>query len=59
MVVMPLDPGQQGANRFEQMRRARNQQRYQARSVSEADSAIRSCRDIFDGALAKGLSPQL
>lgn len=55
--VLTTVPGQEGAQRFEQMRRARNLQRYEARPVSssEAHSAVKASRDIFAGALGRGL----
>lgn len=56
--VLTTVPGQVGARRFDQMRRARNLQRYEARTVSEAEAelAIKSARDLLDGAIAQGLA---
>lgn len=55
--VLTTPPGQSGARRFDQMRRARNQQRYEARSVGSADAdvASRAARALHDGAAARGI----
>ncbi|MDN5820424.1 MAG: hypothetical protein L0H74_07325 [Brachybacterium sp.] len=55
--VLTTPPGQSGARRFDQMRRSRNQQRYEARSVGEADADVAStaARALYDGAAARGV----
>lgn len=55
--VLTTPPGQAGARRFDQMRRARNQQRYDSRTVGEADAevAVRAARHLYEGAAARGL----
>lgn len=56
-VVLDTPPGQSGARRFDQMRRSRNQQRYEAHSVGDADADLagRAARALRDGAAARGL----
>lgn len=55
--VLTTPPGQSGARRFDQMRRARNQLRYEASSVGDADAdvASRAARALHDGAAARGI----
>lgn len=55
--VLTTPPGQSGARRFDQMRRSRNQQRYEAHSVGDADAdvASRAARALHDGAAARGI----
>lgn len=55
--VLTTPPGQSGARRFDQMRRARNQQRYEARSVGDADAEVasRAARALYDGAAVRGI----
>lgn len=55
--VLTTPPGQSGARRFDQMRRARNQLRYEASSVGDADAdvASRAARALHDGAAARGV----
>ena len=57
-VILSTPPGRAGARRFDQMRRSRNQQHYEARIVGEADAelAIRSAEDLYDGAIDRGLA---
>lgn len=55
--LMTGPPGQAGARRFDQMRRARNQQRYDAKEVGEADAqmAVKAAASLYRGAVAQGL----
>ena len=55
--VLATPPGQSGARRFDQMRRARNQLRYEVSSVGDADAdvASRAARALYDGAAAQGI----
>lgn len=55
--VLTTPPGQSGARRFDQMRRSRNQQRYEARSVGEADADVagRAARALYAGATERGI----
>ena len=53
--VLTTSPGQSGAQRFDRMRRSRNQLRYETRSVGEADAdvASRADRALYEGAIAR------
>lgn len=55
--LLTAPPGQAGARRFEQMRRARNQQRYDLRVVGDADAvvAVTAARRLYEGAQTAGL----
>lgn len=52
-------PGDRAAAHYDRLRRARNQQRYQAAPVgrAEADLASQTARDLFDAATDRGLVP--
>lgn len=54
--VLTTPPGLAGARRFDQMRRSRNQQRYEAHSVGDADAqvACTAARALYDGASSRG-----
>lgn len=58
--LLTTPPGQLGARRFDQMRRSRNQQRYQERIVgaADADVAVAAAHHLYDGARALGLDPR-
>ncbi|MBK8445257.1 MAG: hypothetical protein IPL41_00605 [Micropruina sp.] len=55
--VIDKPPGDQDARRFDQLRRSRNRQRYDARPVSEAEAALaaRTAVALLGAALARGL----
>lgn len=55
--VLTTPPGLAGARRFDQVRRARNSQRYQGIDVgtADADLAVRAARALYDGAFSRGL----
>lgn len=55
--VLTTPPGQSGARRFDQMRRSRNQQRYEARSVGDADAEVasRAAWALHAGAAGRGI----
>lgn len=57
-VIFTDPPGQRGAKRFDRMRRARNQLRYEMEIVGEADAdvAVRAASDLLAGAREIGLS---
>ncbi len=52
-------PGDRAAGHYDRLRRARNQQRYQAAPVgrAEADLASQTAQALFDAAIARGLAP--
>jgi len=52
-------PGDRAAGHFDRLRRARNQQRYQASHVgrAEADIALQTARDLLASAVALGVAP--
>lgn len=55
--VLDEPPGNTAARRFDQLRRSRNQQRYDAHPVGAADAvlAVTTARALYDAALALGL----
>ena len=55
--VFDHPPGQRAAQRFEQLRRSRNQQRYAARPVGSADAqvATQAAAELLAAAQAQGL----
>lgn len=55
--VLDQPPGEKAAKAFDRLRRARNQDRYQARPVgaAAADKAEQVARELFDAAVARGL----
>ena len=57
--VLDRPPGEKAAKAFDQLRRARNQDRYEAKPVgsAEADRAARVARELFDAAVARGVTP--
>jgi hypothetical protein len=56
-VVLDTAPGSAAAQHFDRLRRARNQQRYEARPVGEADARVaeKAARDLYEGAIARRL----
>lgn len=59
-VVLDTPPGDRAAGHFDRLRRARNQQRYRATPVgqAEADLAAETARRLFAGAVARGITAQ-
>ena len=57
--VLDKPPADRAAREFDRLRRARNQDRYEAKPVGAAatDKAEQVARTLFDAALAKGLLP--
>ncbi len=57
--VIDKPPADKAAQQFDRLRRARNQDRYQAKPVgaAAADQAERVARELFDAAVARGLTP--
>ena len=57
-VVLDSPPGDAAAARFDRLRRSRNQQRYEAQpiGVAAADSAEKAARDLYTGAIERGVS---
>lgn len=55
--VIDQPPGDQDARRFEQLRRSRNRQRYDARPVSDAEAALaaQTAVALLDAVLARGV----
>ncbi len=55
--VMDRPPGDRDARRFDQLRRSRNQHRYDARPVgeAEADLAVRTAEALLSAAVARGV----
>jgi hypothetical protein len=58
-VVFAKPPADRAAREFDRLRRARNQDRYEAKPVGAAatEKAEQVARTLFDAALARGLSP--
>ncbi len=56
--VLDSPPGQREARRYEQLRRSRNQQRYDARPVGEAEAALaeETARGLLAAAIARGVT---
>lgn len=56
--VMDSPPGQREARRYEQLRRSRNQQRYDARPVGEAEAALaeETARGLLAAVITRGVS---
>ncbi|MFL6134288.1 MAG: hypothetical protein ACJ72A_15890, partial [Nocardioidaceae bacterium] len=59
--VFDKPPADRAAREFDRLRRARNQDRYEAKPVGAAatEKAEQVARTLFDGALAQGLSQRL
>ena len=57
--VFDAPPGHAAARRFDQLRRARNQNRYEAAPVGRAQSdvAVATARDLIDAAKNRGVTP--
>lgn len=57
--VIDKPPADKAAQHFDRLRRARNQDRYQAKPVgaAAADQAEQVARDLFDAAVARGMTP--
>ncbi|MBW4033710.1 MAG: hypothetical protein HIU88_13785 [Acidobacteria bacterium] len=57
--VLDAPPGNVAARRFDQLRRARNQQRYEAHPVGAADAelAATTSRGLYDAVVASGVHP--
>lgn len=55
--ILDTPPGGTAARRFDQMRRSRNQQRYEARAVTAADAelAATTAQGLYEAALASGI----
>lgn len=55
--IIDSPPGDQDARRFDHLRRARNQQRYDARRVGAAEAAlaVQTATGLFDAAVHRGL----
>jgi len=57
-IVIDGPPGDRAAQRFDQLRRARNQQRYTGRSISdaEADLAAQTASTLLASVVDRGVS---
>jgi len=57
--VLDKPPADQAAGAFDRLRRARNQDRYEAKPVgaAAAEKAERVARELFDAAVARGVTP--
>lgn len=57
--VIDKPPADKAAEQFDRLRRARNQDRYQAKPVgaAAADLAEQVTRELFDAAVARGVTP--
>ena len=57
--VLDKPPADRAAREFDRLRRARNQDRYEAKPVGAAatEKAEQVARTLFDAALARGISP--
>ena len=57
--VLDKPPADKAANAFDRLRRARNQDRYEARPVgaAAAEKAEQVARALFDAAVARGVTP--
>lgn len=57
--ILDKPPVDRAAREFDRLRRARNQDRYEAKPVGSAatDKAEQVARTLFDAALARGISP--
>lgn len=57
--VLDKPPADRAANAFDRLRRARNQDRYEAKPVgaAAADNAERVARELFDAVIARGITP--
>jgi len=57
--VLTAPPGSTAAKRFDQLRRGRNQQRYTASIVGEADADVaeKTARELIAAALESGIEP--
>lgn len=57
--VIDKPPADKAAEQFDRLRRARNQDRYQAKPVgaAAADLAERVTRELFDAAVERGVTP--
>lgn len=55
--ILDTPPGDQAAGEFDRLRRARNQDRYEAKPVGAADAAKaeRVARELFSAAVARGV----
>jgi len=56
--VLDIPPGDAAALRYDQLRRSRNQQRYQAGPVgaAQANLATQTAQELFDAALDRGIA---
>ena len=54
--ILDAPPGDKAAQQFDRIRRARNQDRYEARPVGAA-AAEQAARDLFTAAVARGVTP--
>lgn len=57
--VIDKPPADKAAQQFDRLRRARNQDRYQAKPVgaASADQAEQVARELFDAVVARGVTP--
>jgi len=57
--VFDKPPAEKAAREFDRLRRARNQDRYEAKPVGAAatDKAEQVARALFDAAIARGIAP--
>ncbi|WP_291378496.1 hypothetical protein [Demequina sp.] len=57
-IVLDSPPGDRASGHYDRLRRARNQQRYRAAPIgsAEADLAVQTAQDLFDGAEARGIT---
>lgn len=57
--VIDKPPADKAAQQFDRLRRARNQDRYQAKPVgaAPADQAEKVARELFDAVVARGVTP--
>ena len=55
--VLDMPPGDAAARRYDQLRRSRNQQRYQAGPVgaAQANLATQTAQELYDAALYRGV----
>lgn len=56
--ILDAPPGDKAAQQFDRVRRARNQDRYEARPVgaAAAEQAAKVARDLFTAAVARGVT---
>ena len=59
LAVLDKPPADKAASAFDRLRRARNQDRYEAKPLgaAAAEKAEQVARELFDAAVARGLTP--